>query len=306
MKIDRLMGIVMTLLQNEKVTAPELAEKFEVSRRTINRDIEELCRAGIPIVTLQGAGGGISVAEGYSIDRRILSDEEVRAISAGLLGLDSVSGDDKYKLLRDKLFSSRSSSGVQVDDHMMIDLSSWYKSSLTPKIALIREAIDSSEEVSFTYYSAKGEQIRRVQPYLLMFRWASWYLWGYCLDREAFRMFKLNRMDGLRAAGRSFERLEIDVPEFTADEVFPVVFDAQVLIEPEMKWRLIEEFGTESFREREDGRLLFSFGFRDRNELFSWVLSFGDKAELISPDEIRTEFGEFVARISRRYSAVTL
>ena len=92
MKIDRLIGILSVLLQKEKITAPELAEKFEVSRRTINRDIENLCKAGIPISTSQGTGGGIRIMEGYRMDRTLLTSKDMQMILAGVRSLDSVSG----------------------------------------------------------------------------------------------------------------------------------------------------------------------------------------------------------------------
>lgn len=98
MKIDRLIGILSVLLQEEKVTAPELAEKFEVSRRTIHRDIEDLCKAGIPISTTQGIGGGISIMDGYRMDRTILTSKDMQMIMAGLRSLDSVSGSHYYDL----------------------------------------------------------------------------------------------------------------------------------------------------------------------------------------------------------------
>ena len=82
MKLDRMIGILAVLLQKEKVTAPWLAEKFEVSRRTINRDIERLCMAGIPIVTTRGADGGISIMEGYAIDRTMLTSSDMQAVLA--------------------------------------------------------------------------------------------------------------------------------------------------------------------------------------------------------------------------------
>ena len=103
MKIDRLIGILSILLQEEKITAPELAERFEVSRRTINRDIEDLCRAGIPIFTSQGAGGGISIMDGYRMDRTILTSRDMQMILAGLRNLDSVSGSHYYGQLMEKL-----------------------------------------------------------------------------------------------------------------------------------------------------------------------------------------------------------
>lgn len=103
MKIDRLIGILSVLLQKDRTTAPELAEMFEVSRRTVNRDIDDLCRAGIPIQTVQGFGGGISIMEGFSMDRTILTSKDMKMITAGLRSLDSVSGSNYYGLLMEKI-----------------------------------------------------------------------------------------------------------------------------------------------------------------------------------------------------------
>lgn len=75
MKLDRLLGILTLLLQNDRITTPYLAERFEVTRRTVSRDIDALCRAGIPIVTHQGFGGGISIAEGFRLDKSVLTGE---------------------------------------------------------------------------------------------------------------------------------------------------------------------------------------------------------------------------------------
>ena len=99
MKMERLIGTLSILIQRKKVTAPELAEQFEVSRRTIQRDIESLCRAGIPITTSQGASGGISIMEGYRVDRTLLTAPEMQAILAGLRSLDSVSDTRRYRRL---------------------------------------------------------------------------------------------------------------------------------------------------------------------------------------------------------------
>ena len=121
MKIDRLIGILAILLQQEKVTAPFLAETFEVSRRTINRDVEHLCMAGIPLVTTQGPNGGISIADGYKIDRTLLTSADMRAILAGLRSLDSVSGTNRYSQLMEKL-SVGASTLMPADQHILIDL----------------------------------------------------------------------------------------------------------------------------------------------------------------------------------------
>ena len=122
MKLDRMIGILSILLQQEKVTAPYLAEKFEVSRRTINRDIEALCMAGIPLVTEQGPNGGVSIMEGYRIDRTLLSTSDMQAVLAGLRSLDSVCGTNRYAQLMEKL-SAGASNLLAGDMHILIDLS---------------------------------------------------------------------------------------------------------------------------------------------------------------------------------------
>lgn len=203
MKIDRLIGILSILLQKDTITAPELAECFEVSRRTIGRDIDALCRAGIPIQTRQGTNGGISIMENFRMDRTLLTGEEMRDILAGLRSLDSVNGTNRYGQLMEKL-SAGSSNFMAGDQSVLIDLSSWYRDSLAPKIELIRSAIDGRRELSFLYYAPKGESQRSIEPYYLIFRWSSWYVWGWCGLRKDFRLFKLNRMEELRLSENTF------------------------------------------------------------------------------------------------------
>ena len=136
MKIDRQIGILSMLLQKEMLTAPYLAEQFEVSRRTINRDIDDLCKAGIPIVTRQGVNGGISIMENYKLDRTLFTHAEMQDILAGLRSLDSVNGTNRYGKLMEKL-SVGSSDFMTGSQSVLIDLSSWYKKSLAPKIELM-------------------------------------------------------------------------------------------------------------------------------------------------------------------------
>lgn len=300
MKIDRLIGILSILLQQEKVTAPYLAEKFEVSRRTINRDIEDICKAGIPIVTSQGQNGGISIMEGYRMDKTLLTSSDMQAILAGLKSLDSVSGSKRYQQLMEKL-AMGNSSVLASNNHIMIDLASWYRSSLTPKITVLQAAVTDRRKVEFNYYAPGGESRRSIEPYLLIFKWSSWYLWGYCCEKQDYRLFKLNRMTELKAAEEQYEPRQIPVPDLSAERVYPLGIDVEAVFEPDMKWRLIEEFGMESFTEQEDGRLRFSFGFSDKENLFGWLLSFGDKAELIKPVELRRELYEMMGRLQKMY-----
>ena len=286
MKIDRLIGILSILLQEEKTTAPELAEKFEVSRRTINRDIEDLCKAGIPIRTAQGTGGGISIMDGYCIDRTILTSKDMQMILAGLRGLDSVSGKRYYGQLMEKI-QTGSSEFISGRDSMLIDLSSWYKGSLAPKIEVIQNAIENRHIIQFMYYAPSGESNRRVEPYYLVFQWSSWYVWGWCLERKDYRLFKLNRMDCVVETDHGFLRREVPMPDLSNEKIFPGGINVKALFTPNMKWRLVEEFGPNCFTESDDGRLLFSADYTDMENLVTWLMTFGAKVEVLEPEEVR-------------------
>ena len=265
MKTDRLIGILSVLLQKEKCTAPELAEKFEVSRRTVNRDIETLCRAGIPVCTVQGAGGGICIMDGYKIDRTLLTSRDMQMILAGLRSLDSVSGRDS----------------------ILIDLSSGYKESLAPKISLIRDGIEERKLIAFHYFAPGGESIRRVEPYYLIFKWSSWYVWGWCRKREAFRLFKLNRMEELKKEEETFIPRQVPMPDLSNERIFPANIRVKALFEPDAKWRLVEEFGPHCFKEQKDGRLLFEMDYTDEDSLLGWLLTFGEGVEVLEPAALR-------------------
>lgn len=299
MKLDRLIGILSLLLQREKVTAPELAEQFEVSRRTIQRDIESLCRAGIPIATAQGTGGGISIMEGYRVDRTVLTDPEMRAILAGLRSLDSVSGTRRYAQLMEKL-SAGAGRLVSGGAHMLIDLSSWYKTSLPPKIEMIQGAIEQHRTIRFTYFSPKEESERTVEPYYLVFHWSTWYVWGWCSMREDFRLFKLGRMTEL-TTGEPFAPRCAPLPNLEPERVFPVKYQVTALFDPACRWRLVEEYGVDRFTVDPDGRLRFTGGFPDADSVLSWILTFGEKAELLEPEELRQQLRDLTESLADRY-----
>lgn len=300
MKIDRLIGILSLLLQKDVVTAPYLAEHFEVSRRTINRDIEDLCKAGIPIVTRQGTGGGISIMDNYKISKTLITDMEMQDILAGLRSLDSVNGTNQYKQLMEKL-SAGSSDFLVGNQSVLIDLSSWYKDSLDPKIQMIRNAIDTCRQISFYYYSPGGESMRIIEPYYLIFRWSSWYVWGWCNKQEDYRLFKLNRLEELAITETVFDKRQSALPDFSDEKVFPGGIRVKALFEPECRWRLVEEFGTGCYEERSDGKLLFHADYTDKENLIIWLMSFRDKVILIEPEDLRRELCAALQKTLQQY-----
>ena len=300
MKIDRLIGILSVLLQEEKVTAPDLAERFEVSRRTINRDIDDLLYAGIPIRTSQGVGGGISIAEGYKVDRTILTSKDMQMILAGLRSLDSVSGSSYYGQLMEKI-QAGSSEFISGRDSILIDLSSWYKESLAPKISTIQDAIENRHLLEFYYYAPSGESKRSIEPYYIVFKWTSWYVYGWCRQRKDYRLFKLNRMDKVKETKKEFECRNAPVPDLSSELKFPRNIVLKALFDPDMKWRLVEEFGPDCYEVQEDGRLLLIKDYADIDNLTMWMLTFGDKVEVIEPEEVRERLKKMAGSMMKIY-----
>ena len=274
MKIDRLIGIITTLQQRGKVTAPFLAEKFEVSRRTINRDIEDICRAGIPIVTTQGKDGGIQIMEGFQLDTTVFTEDELEAILVGVKSVDSVSREPKLTGVSGKI------GGV-----LPIDLASFYHGSLSEKIDLFKQAIKEKRCVSFHYYYNRGEEDKAIEPALIVYQWSSWYVFGFCPERNDFRMYKLQRLWEPKLSDKTFEPKEIPEEKrqfgqnMTDDIIIPATY------EPGEAYRLVESYGPTCFQVQEDGRLYTEWGFSSYERAVDWFLGFGSRVQVLGPEE---------------------
>lgn len=300
MKIDRLIGILSILIQKQKVTAPELAQKFEVSRRTINRDIESLCQAGIPICTSQGNGGGIEILDGYKMDRTVLTSKEMQMIIAGLRSLDSVSGSNFYGRLMEKI-KTGSSDFLSGNESILIDLSAWNRESLSPKIEVIQDAMEKHRAIGFEYFSPAGETKRKMDPFYLVFKWHSWYVWGWCRLRKEFRLFKLSRMINLKMTKLETKVRKVQLPDFSSMEKDREPFHLAVEFDSSMKYQLIEEYGPESFKVLKNGRLLFERNLRDREYAVNWILSCREKARVLEPQMIIDELKKTAMVLSKNY-----
>lgn len=240
--------------------------------------------------------------EGYRMDRTLLTSKDMKMILAGLRSLDSVSGSSYYGQLMEKL-KPGASDFVSGRDSVLIDLSSWYKESLAPKISLLQDAVEERKLVSFLYFASAGDSIRTIEPCYLIFKWSSWYVWGWCLKRKDFRLFKLNRMENIKKTTEGFAPRQVPIPDLSNEKIFPANIRVKVLFEPEMKWRLVEEFGCECFKIQEDGRLLFQMNYTDDKILLGWLLTFGEKARVIEPESIREKLLHTAEKIVSFYQS---
>ncbi len=299
MKIDRLIAILTCLLQNEKVTAQELARRFEVSHRTILRDIDSLALAGIPIVTTQGNNGGISIMNGYKLDKSLLTIEELQNIIIGLKGLGSVSKTSNIEQLIQKL-SPNSNAMVSLNDHIFIDLSSYYKDNLSEKIKLIKQAISEKRMIEFDYYYDKGIVRRKIEPYFIQFKWSSWYVFGWCCERENFRLFKLNRLYQLLITDENFLTRPISINEANRNTEFSEEYEAEFLFDKSVRFRLIEDYGLNCYTETDKG-LYLKLNYTNRSYIINWILGFGDKVTVIEPQDIKDELKQIAKNIFDKY-----
>jgi len=300
MKLDRLIGILTALLQNDRLTAPELAEKFEVSRRTIGRDIDALCRAGIPIITHQGSNGGISIAEGFKLDKNILTIDELSGIIAALKGIASISEQSRIERTLDKL-GANSDAVISLSEPVIIDLASHYKGYLTVKIKTIKQAILEQWIIEFDYHYDKGESRKRIEPYLIVFQWSSWYMLGYCLERMDWRMFKLNRLWNLSLCDEQFALRDIPLEKRDFNSHLSDDIKLVALFDKSAKYQIIEAYGPDCYSETDKG-LLFEIGFTNHSYIISWLLGFGSKVKVLEPMSIANEIQSIAKNILSNYS----
>ncbi|MCL2828320.1 MAG: YafY family transcriptional regulator [Oscillospiraceae bacterium] len=299
MKLDRLLGLLTDLLQNDRMTAPQLAEKFEVSRRTIGRDIDTLCAAGIPVVTHQGVGGGISIAEGFRLDKSVLTTEELSGIIAALKGIGSVSEQSQIERTLDKL-GAGANTVVSMHEPVVIDLASHYKDQLSHKIDLIKRAISDRQLIAFDYHYAKGESHRHIEPYFVIFQWSSWYVFGFCLKRQDWRLFKLTRLWNLAVREDTYTPREIPEEKTDFNARFTADISLVALFDKSTKYQLIDAYGWGAYTEADEG-LYFEMDFTDRQFLLGWLLSFGKNVRVLEPADIAAEIKSIAEKVLSLY-----
>ena len=297
MKDNRLFRILYYILEKGKVTASELADKFEVSVRTIYRDIDSISSAGIPIYALQGKGGGIEIAEDFVLSKSLLSENEKQKIMSALQGLDNTAIQHENELLTklSALFKMKNISWIEVD------FNNWQNNKMYEKTFNdIKSAILSKNIISFAYFSSnEKETSRRVKPVRLLFKSQDWYLYALCLLRNDFRYFKLSRIKNLEINTEMFDDsfddviLKKEMPHENTVRI-KVKFDRKVA------FRVYDEINGEII-EDDEGNLYSEIEIPNDYNLYNYIFSFGDGAEVLEPKEIRMQIKEMINKMAEKY-----
>ncbi|SKC46860.1 helix-turn-helix transcriptional regulator [Maledivibacter halophilus] len=304
MKIDRLLSIVIMLLNRKRITAKDLADYFEVSIRTIQRDIEAINMAGIPIVSYRGQYGGYGLLDNYKIDKNFLSDSEHKLLLVALEGINRAYEDKNLKNVIEKLTSIKSTND-HIKNNIIMDFSPWgFSKGLKEKIDEIKKAIEQKEIIRFTYINLNGQTTQRtVEPYLLALKLNHWYLQGYCRLRQDFRLFKLTRIKNLSSIDETFETRENNF-DFSFSFSSTNIVKLKLKFHPKALNRLDDYFEFEKLDFNEDGYIYISIEYPEDEWVYSMILSFGDWVEVIEPIHIRQIIKNKAKNILKKYKTI--
>lgn len=294
---NRLFEIVYLLMQKKRVTAKELAKRFEVSTRTIYRDIETLSGAKIPIYTNKGQNGGIGLLDEYILNKTILSEEEQEQILFALQGMKQVRGQEEKDVLEklSALFNR------QVNDWIKIDFSNWGKVPMQEeRFEMIKTAILNKQRMEFIYYNSSGEKSKRVvEPLQIWFKDKSWYLVSYCQNKEDYRIFKITRIKDMKLLEEHFER------NLSYDSLKKEACLKKILLELEiskdMAYRVYDEFEEKEITKKENGNFIVRVEYPENEWIYGYLLSFGESIKIVSPDEVKIKIKKKIEKMLENY-----
>lgn len=298
MQESRLFRIVYYLLDKGKSTAPELAEKFEVSVRTIYRDIDIISSMGIPVYAMQGKGGGIMLLDNFVLDKSLLSTREKEQVLMALQGIIATEPNNSDELLTKlgSLFQTKNTNWIEVD------FSNWVKRNPGQDIfQLIKSAIFSRNVISFQYFSSNRESTkRRVEPLKLVFKSKDWYLYGFCLMRNDYRFFKLTRIREMEIQAEVYSREIPSTCSIGKQMDIQNAIAVTLKFDQDMAFRVYDEF-AEGVTEDNQGNLYVRTNLSDSDTLYSYLFSFADSVEIVEPENIREQVKNKLAAMQKKY-----
>lgn len=280
MKNERLFGIIYILLSKKTVTAKELAEYFEVSTRTIYRDIDILSSFNIPIYMTKGKNGGISLLENYKLDKMLLTDEEQKELLFSIEGIDKMTNHDLFKKMK-AFFAKDETSWFEVD------LSTWGDTNIHKNhFELLKQAILKKNIIEFYYYNSSGQKSNRVvEPLKLCFKYNAWYLYAYDRDKKNERFFKLTRMKEINVIHEIFYR-EAKMKTIKYQETTNKI-KLVLEIKKDMAYRVYDEFDEKNIEVLENGDFIIHVYLPENEWLYGYILSFGEYAKVIEPLKVK-------------------
>ena len=309
MRIDRLISIIMVLLERKRISATKLAEMFEVTPRTIYRDIETIGLAGIPIITYPGINGGIGIMEEYKINKKLFTPSDITTLLRGLGSISSTLSNEEIvnTLAKVKgLIPAEQIRDIELkSSQITIDLTPWAgNKNLQPNLEEIKSSLNENRLLCFKYSDRNGKKSdRRVEPYQLVLKESNWYLLAYCTSKCEYRIFKLSRISQIEILDEVFTSREFDAKTLrTPDWVEKKLITLKLLIDESLRERMLEICGEENIELYGDNQLVVDFPFMEDDFGYNLLLSFGDKCECLEPLRVRDEIIRRIKNLSDVYN----
>ena len=308
MKTDRLVSIIMILLDKKRICARELADMFEVSPRTIYRDIDAVNLAGIPVRLTPGVGGGFEIMQEFKIDKNVFSTDDLSALLTGLSSLSSMVQDDKvvHALAKVRSFiPAQNAEDIELKvNQISIDLNQWTGNSEIKRYwKIINSALQENRLLLFEYVAHHGNTtVRTAEPYQLVLKGSHWYMHGYCHVRNDFRLFRLSRMSNLKILDEAFTPRNYQKPILDFSETWETMrTKAKIRIHKSIMDRVLDYCTCEDFLPDGDEYYIVDFPFIENDYYYDILLSFGNKCECLEPPHIRENMKRKINDIAAIY-----
>ncbi|WP_245955015.1 helix-turn-helix transcriptional regulator [Fontibacillus phaseoli] len=308
--MERLLAMTVLLLNRGRMSAKELAERFEVSVKTIYRDMETLNRAGIPVMAVQGISGGFEIMDRYKLDRHLVSQGEVSSLLAAIQGVTQAMEDRTYSDLQEKFKTLLQPADKSVWESkggsLVFDFQPWGQGpAVKQKVTLLRQAVQDKHLAKLSYINQDGtENARIVEPSALVMKGSAWYLQGYCRMRGDFRMFRLSRVTELSLLPESFTPRDAPVldgyswnPAWSHKEECEV----RLIFRPEARYRMGDMFSPEQIVPMQGGDFAVQAIFSLDEWFYSMILGFGDFVKVEHPVSVAQEIKTRAERIIALY-----
>ncbi|MGX6446244.1 helix-turn-helix transcriptional regulator [Neobacillus sp. K501] len=298
-KIERLISIIMILLKKDVVSANEFAQLFNVSKRTILRDMETLSLSNIPIYSINGVNGGYRMMDEYKVDKRLLSSSDLENILTALGGLEQILVSEEVEKTIRKIEAMVSPLSLKNSIHL--SFYDWEgRSEILQVLKRCQESIVKRRLVSFDYIDKDGVKTKRkVEPYQLHFSESSWYLKGFCLHRLGYRTFKLSRIEHLQMDEKTFNPRD-DLLENDAGYQ-PKLVEIKALISPSIKDQFIERYGRKSIEDYNSEVLLATISVPQNSTGFQFLAGFGTNLKIVEPKTYVDDFRNYLSSMIRQY-----
>lgn len=308
MKTDRLVSIIMMLLDKERIGAQELADRFEVSPRTIYRDIETINMAGIPVRSTPGVGGGFEIMQEYKVDKNVFSAADLSAILMGLSSLSGmVRGNELVNALaKVKRFipADRAKEIELKANQIYIDLSPWMGNrNIQPYLERVKTALQESRLLSFEYADRFGNKtVRTVEPYQIVLKGSHWYFQGYCRKREDFRLFRLSRISNLQMTRETFSPRDYQKPVLDFGDILKTMQTTiKLRVQKSAMDRLLDYCTCEQAVPDGEEHYIVNFPFIENEYYYDILISFGDQCECLEPQHVCAEMKRRIQNMAALY-----